>query len=267
MKKIDRMLLRNNRAESKILGAKKGFVQKTFEPGAEYVKNKIPKKLYNTLVNVFEKAFHLIFEKGTDYIEKTYNKNELEAKHISNDYMVSKAKTYRAYTDLFRGAKKTKRVGKLVSLVEGGGLGLLGIGIPDIPIFTALLLKGIYEISLNYGFDYHKFEEKLYILKLIQVALDDQDKRKKNIELDQFSYHVEKSIWSGSLESEIKGAASALAEEMLLAKFIQGMPLVGVSGAIFNYSTYKKIMDFAAIKYQKRYLEKKAFQELKQKDF
>lgn len=263
MKKIDKMLIRNLRAENKLLIAKKSFIQKKLEPGTKAIKGKIPEKLKITLDALFEKAFYLVFEKGTDIIEKTYNKRELEAKHISNDYLVEATNTHRSFRNLFKGAKRSKRIGKAVALLEGGSLGLLGIGIPDIPIFTAVLLKGIYEISLNYGFDYSRYEEKIYILKLIQVALMNDNQKKSSIELDQLSYHIEKGVWNGSLESEIRSASRMLSEEMLLAKFIQGMPLVGVSGAFFNYSTYKKIMDLASVKYQKRYLEKKSFLELK----
>ena len=194
MKKIDKMLIRNLRAENKLLIAKKSFIQKKLEPGAKAIKGKIPEKLKITLDALFEKAFYLVFEKGTDIIEKTYNKRELEAKHISNDYLVEATKTHRSFRNLFKGAKRSKRIGKAVALLEGGALGLLGIGIPDIPIFTAVLLKGIYEISLNYGFDYSRYEEKIYILKLIQVALMKDNQKKSSIELDQLSYHIEKGV-------------------------------------------------------------------------
>ena len=95
MKKIDKMLIRNLRAENKLLIAKKSFIQKKLEPGTKAIKGKIPEKLKITLDALFEKAFYLVFEKGTDIIEKTYNKRELEAKHISNDYLVEATNTHR----------------------------------------------------------------------------------------------------------------------------------------------------------------------------
>ena len=39
---------------------------------------KVPEKLQHTLDIAFEKAFHLIFEKGTGIIEKTYQKDKLK---------------------------------------------------------------------------------------------------------------------------------------------------------------------------------------------
>ena len=44
---------------------------------------------------------------------------------------------------------------------------------------------------------------------------------------------------------------------MLFAKFIQGLPIVGVTGSLFNLSTYSKVSEYAALKYKKRYLESK----------
>ena len=39
---------------------------------------KVPPKLQGTLDKAFAKAFGMIFEKGTDVIEKTYKKEELQ---------------------------------------------------------------------------------------------------------------------------------------------------------------------------------------------
>ncbi len=59
----------------------------------------------------------------------------------------------------------------MLSGVSGIGLGVLGIGLPDIVLFTALMLRSVYEIALNYGFDYHSKQEKRFVLLLIQGAL------------------------------------------------------------------------------------------------
>ena len=42
----------------------------------------------------------------------------------------------------------------LASAVEGVGLGALGIGMPDIVLFTSVVLRGCYETALRYGFTY-----------------------------------------------------------------------------------------------------------------
>ena len=46
-----------------------------------------------------------------------------------------------------KGAAASSRKNLLLSTAEGVGLGVLGIGLPDIP-FTGMILKSIYEVAL-----------------------------------------------------------------------------------------------------------------------
>jgi len=48
-----------------------------------------------------------------------------------------------------------------ITVLEGGGLGLLGIGLPDIPLFIAVIMRTIYEVALSYGYDY-KIQKKIF---------------------------------------------------------------------------------------------------------
>lgn len=81
-------------------------------------------------------------------------------------------KTMKAFS---REAGKNK-VRNLAAAGAGGiGLGALGIGLPDIPLFTGMVLKSIYETAISYGFSYDTAEEQCYILKLISTALSRGD--------------------------------------------------------------------------------------------
>ena len=57
-------------------------------------------------------------------------------------------------------------------------MGLIGVGIPDIPVFTGFLLRSIYQIALKYGFSYEEEKEKKWILLLIQGAASYGEKQK-----------------------------------------------------------------------------------------
>ena len=46
------------------------------------------------------------------------------------------------------------------------------------------------------------------------------------------------------------------AVDMLLLKFIQGMPVVGFLGGAANPVYYRKVMQYVLLKYRKRYLQK-----------
>lgn len=53
---------------------------------------------------------------------------------------------------------------------------------------------------------------------------------------------------------QMKETASDFAVDMLLLKFIQGLPVVGIIGGAANPVYYSKVMKFVPLKYRKRYL-------------
>ena len=57
-------------------------------------------------------------------------------------------------------------------------------------------------------------------------------------------------------QSQIKATASAFAVDMLLLKFVQGLPVVGILGGAANPVYYRKVMNYVQLKYRKRYLLK-----------
>ena len=56
------------------------------------------------------------------------------------------------------------------------------------------------------------------------------------------------------LTEQIKNTADAFAMDMLLVKFIQGLPIAGILGGVSNPIYYKRIMNYVQLKYHKRYL-------------
>jgi hypothetical protein len=156
-------------------------------------------------------------------------------------------------------SKKAKAAGNknlLLSGTAGVGMGILGIGIPDIPVFTALLLKSVYEIALDYGFDYDSEKERAFILWVIEGAVSyGENIDKRNEKIDRF-IKTEKLPEDYDREEAIKSAASNLSKELLYMKFVQGIPIVGAIGGFYDAVYMKRINEFANIKYRKRMLFK-----------
>lgn len=200
----------------------------------------------------------MVLEKGTKYIEKSYNKDKIQLEHDVNNYALEKKITKKSIKTMDIQAKKSKFLNGTISTVEGAGLGILGIGLPDIPLFIAVILKTIYEIALSYGFDYKKEEEKIYILNLICVALTDgENKKYYKGRLDELENKIDSDIVvDNDLNEEIKQASEVLSQSMLVSKFIQGFPIVGILGSVTNYKVINKISKYGTIKYKKRYLTK-----------
>ncbi len=257
---IKKHLSRLEKKEQKILNKKQGIIEEKLEPIVDKVESKVPEALKNSLDKAFYKAFQMVFEKGTRYIEKLYNKNKIQFNHNINDYKLDRNVNNKSIKKIDRHAQRSQLLNTSISAIEGAGLGLLGMGLPDIPLFTAVILKTIYEISLSYGFLYELEEEKVYVLNLINAALSSGDtQRKYNHRVDLLADKIDNHIqFNYDLKKEIVNTSKILSDSILTSKFVQGIPVVGVVGSIANYTTINKISRYSSIKYKKRYLNNKS---------
>lgn len=228
----------------------------------------VPEKLNDTLNGAFLKAFECIFDKGTGIIEKTYQREKKEQDYKINEYAAEVRNSRGALRKFGRVAGTSKNINMAVSTVEGVGMGLIGMGIPDIPLFLGVLLKSIYEIALTYGFSYDTEEEQIFILKIMETALSHEEELiRGNMELNLYIKRqaagtvngetAENDSFDISRGEQIKRTADALSRELLYLKFVQGIPVVGMLGGISDMVYQKKISDYAAIKYKRRFLEGK----------
>ena len=216
----------------------------------------VPQKLQETLNTAFRKAFEMVFAKGNDIIEKTYQKEEYKKNYQVNLY-ASKIKQDKKSMQAFSKQAHISRARNVViSSVEGIGLGALGIGLPDIPLFTGVLLKGIYEIALSYGFSYEEEREQIFILKLIEVALlHGETLKSENTKLNEWIIGQNQSNIIDK-KQQIEKTADALSKALLYMKFIQSIPIVGIVGGVANTIYLKKITAYAHLKYERRFLER-----------
>lgn len=232
--------------------------EKTSSALQQKLEEKIPEKLEETLNTAFIKAFDLVFEKGTGLIEKTYNKDQQKTDYQVREYAAGLKESRKTVKAFGRQSQGTRMKNLMISGVEGVGLGLLGIGLPDIPLFTAVILKSVYEIALSYGFEYESEKEQWFILKMIETAL------KKGEELERNNSLLNAWIDQNGIGETVKGrkeqskeTAAALAEALLYMKFLQGIPVVGIAGGAADTVYLKKITDYAELKYKRRFLRKK----------
>jgi len=204
----------------------------------------VPEGLAGTLGAAFTKAFEIIFRDGTGIIKKTYGRGSSD-----NDDIVMLRNRARAIL-----AKDT-----VVTAAEGTGLGLAGIGLPDIPVFTAVLLRNIYQLAECYGFDYESKTEQVFILKLIETGLSyGESAEKLNDELNALMEQIDNEDYTyyGLISQQIKAASEAVSKEVLYMKFIQTIPVVGAAGGISNLTCLNKVGRFAELKYRKRFIMK-----------
>ncbi|MEG1290965.1 MAG: EcsC family protein [Lachnospiraceae bacterium] len=240
-----------------LLRKEKRFLKKYREKRENMLNKKleqmVPQKLQVTLDSAFYKAFQLVFEKGTDIIEKTYQGDKQRNQYKINEYTAQVKKDKKSWKAFDGKAQGTRVKNLLITGAEGVGLGVLGIGIPDIPLFTAVILKSIYEIAISYGSDYRSEEEELFILKIIENAMESGDTlQEQNALLNQNIY--KKKMYEADKETQIKRTASVLSREMLYMKFLQGIPVAGVVGGLYDSVYLGRITEYAELKYKRRFL-------------
>lgn len=218
------------------------------------LERKVPEKVYRSLEAAFSKAFSVVFTQGVGVIERTYNRQDMEENHAVQDYAVMVKGGRRELKQLKRSAGRSGLGNTALTTVEGIGLGALGIGLPDIVLFVGMLLRGVYETALSYGFPYDTPDERLFILRMMEAALT------KGPAFPEKDAEVERLLKAAGqpgeeeIQTQIQKTGSAFAVDMLLLKFVQGIPVVGILGGAANPVYYNKVMRYVQLKYQKRYL-------------
>jgi len=215
----------------------------------------VPIRVQNALASAFHKGFEAVFSEGNFLIGKTVSSKKHKTRYETNSHKLAtqqKRKNIRAFR---KRAKTSNQSNILLSGAEGFVLGLLGIGVPDIPIFIGNILKSLYQIALDFGYDYSSEKERIFVLKLIQAALQTGSQfANLDAEVDALVEASEFTYSDAYKKDIMKEAANALSDHLLYAKFIQGIPVVGVTGGVVNMYCMNRITKYAALKYEKRFL-------------
>lgn len=216
---------------------------------------KVPEKVYAGLNSAFGKGFSLVFQHGRKLIEKTYKKENIVRDHAARDTGFHQTGTRQEVKQMHKSAGRANTLNVVLTTAEGIGLGALGIGMPDVVLFLTTVLRGIYETALHYGFDYESRAEQLLILKMMAAALSTgEDWFRRNREVNDWILTDGRTVTETEIQDQIRDTASVFAVDMLLLKFIQGLPVVGILGGAANPLYYQRILRYVQLKYKRRYL-------------
>lgn len=217
------------------------------------LEKKLPDKVQIGLESAFCKAFSMVFSQGRTLLEKGINRDELLALHTVRDNAVRQGGR-RELRRMDRAVRQSGLRALTLTTVEGVGLGALGIGMPDVVLFIATLLRSVYETSLQYGFDYSPRSEQMYILKLLETSMcAGEEWPRHNAEADRLADSLQ-PVSDADFQAQLQRTAAAFAMDMLLLKFVQGLPVVGIIGGAANPVYHRRVMRYVQLKYRKRYL-------------
>lgn len=232
------------------------------EPWYDKLTKRIPKTVESKLQLAFSKGFELLFFKGSKLLAKTYPKENIHKEYKIANYAFEIKGTKRSFKRILNRACRAQISNTLLLAFEGLGMGVAGMGIPDIPIFLALLLKGIYEIASCFGFDFESRNESYFVLILMEIAvLNGKEKITANQMADEYINRIARGEMKAyDFNEQLKRTADAYATNTLFLKFLQGAPVIGIVGGLYNPVFYRRIARYARIKYEKRYLLQKTIE-------
>lgn len=241
-----------------LLEQERSFARKQTERKAQWLEReleeKLPPGLQENLNKAFVKAFTLLLEQGTGWLEKTCQREKLREAVQTHRRDWEQGRDPRVLRDFSRAARKAARRDVLISGVSGIGMGLLGIGLPDIPVFTAMLLRSVYETALHYGYGYKGQEERYLVLLTIEGALS-RGERFLAVDHERNDFLKRRCLPENYQERvQIQRTAEALSGELLASKFLQGVPLVGAAGGAYDLVCLRRVTQYAQLSYRRRKL-------------
>ena len=222
-------------------------------PG-QMLEDRAPQKLMETIHTAFVKAFGVVFDKGNSVIAKVGRQELRQEKFQVNRFATELREDKRSLRAFSKEADRAGRGNVLISGAAGIGMGLFGVALPDVPLFTAMLLKCVYETGESFGFGHETEAERLYVLRVIEAALCwGEELRCRNTELDAYA---QTETWpaDNGLEQQLQTTARRLSQTLVGSKFLQNIPLVGAVGGAEDALCMERVRRYAAIKYRKRFL-------------
>jgi hypothetical protein len=142
-----------------------------------------------------------------------------------------------------------------LAATEGGVTGAGGflMSLADFPLFLGLKMKMLYEIASLYGYDVRDYRERLYMLKIFQLAFSSQQQRN-----EVFSQIEHWEDYSQSLPYDInafdwKTFQLEYRDYLDLAKLAQMIPGIGAAvGIVVNFRLTRHLGKTAMNAYRMR---------------
>lgn len=205
-------------------------------------------KKVQTRVNDYipDKVHHVITESIKNMVQVTLTgSNLLNKKNNNANVGKSLDDKDRLFTNKLQTYQKT-------AAIEGAGTGAGGIvlSLADFPLLLAIKIKMLYEIASVYGFDVTKYEERLYILHIFQLAFSsDEQKAIILAAMEDWDKHKNEINWQ-IFQQEYR-------DYIDFVKMLQLVPGIGaVVGAVANYRLIEHLGETAKYAYHMRILNK-----------
>ncbi len=146
---------------------------------------------------------------------------------------------------------------KKTAAVEGAGTGAGGLllGLADFPLLLSIKMKLLFEIAALYGVSTDRFEERMYVLQLFQLAFS-SDERRLHL-AGQLDHWKEQKLAYEQMDWRV--FQQEYRDYIDFSKMLQLVPIIGAPvGAVANYHLVDHLGKTAMNGYRLRLLGPKA---------
>ncbi|RIX53895.1 EcsC family protein [Paenibacillus nanensis] len=158
-------------------------------------------------------------------------------------------------------AKRLLSLYQKIAAAEGAGTGAGGIllNVVDFPALIAIKMKFLFELAHIYGYDTKHFSERVFILKVFQLAFSGQEQRFHLLNSIK-RWDREKAQWFSDTEyyknMDWETFQKEYRDSIDFRKMLQMVPGIGaVAGAWANYTILEELGESAMNAYRLRRLD------------
>jgi hypothetical protein len=193
----------------------------------------IPEKAHQMITESIKKMVEVTL-KGSEWI-KISTFESMPSLHVREERMKERLEFHR----------KT-------AVIEGAGTGAGGIflGLADFPLLLSIKMKFLSECSLIHGYDVKKYEERLFLLYVFQLAFSSEEHKRETLRvIENWNEEKEKLI-----DMDWRLFQQEYRDYIDFVKMLQLVPGVGaVVGAYANYQLLDQLGEVAKFAYRIRY--------------
>ena len=199
------------------------------------INEKIPEKVHQIITDSLKNLVKATLV-GSDFITKKGQSNGLTIE--------KKDEQLRIKLESFRKA----------AMIEGAGTGAGGIllGLADFPLLLSIKMKFLFEAATVYGYDTTKYEERLFLLHVFQLAFSSDETRKETLKKIE-NWEEERDRLT---DIDWREFQQEYRDYIDLVKMLQLVPGIGlVVGAYANYHLLDQLGETAMNAYRIRLLK------------
>ncbi|WP_139997452.1 EcsC family protein [Paenibacillus paridis] len=218
-----------------------GWLERTSKSIGKRINDLIPPKMHDVITTTI-KSIVLTALFGSEYTPKRPVQQTLSLEIADQE------------------AKRLFSLYQKIATAEGAGTGAGGIvlNIVDFPALIAIKMKFLFELAHVYGFDTKHFSERVFILKVFQMAFSGPKQRAALLNVIK-QWDTEKEQWASNTEYSKSMDWETFQKEYRDAidfrKMLQMVPGIGaVAGAWANYTILEELRESAMNAYRLRRL-------------